>query len=181
MEYVLGMTCDDRFSGKFKLFGKLQESRWSLNGRPEKHSYRFCNQQTAPELLSDWQIGSFPVRLMVLDTHSFYVKRTLIQTPWKRDPAIANITEIAQQRQPNLSGRIPLREHVLNTCWPVKRGHLKIHRHLFGSQRAIFHTVGIFDFATKKVQWLVSFPLCDRTPSLGLRGICAITEVASCQ
>lgn len=55
------------------------------------------------------------------------------------------MTELAQQ-QPYRSGGI---ERVLNTCRPVKEDHFKIHHHLFGTQQAIFHTVGAFDFATK--------------------------------
>lgn len=164
-EYVLWMTWEDRFSGKLKLFGKLQESWWLLSGRPEKHSYRFCNQQTAPELLSDWQIGLLLQKLMVLDTHFSQVQCALNQTPWKRDSAIASMTEIAQQ-QPYHSGRIPLCEHVLNTCWPVTADHLKIHHHLFWSQHAIFHTVGAFDFVTKGCRDLFPSHCVTKPPAL---------------
>lgn len=63
------------------------------------------------------------------------------------------MTEIAQQ-QHHHSGSIPLCEHVLNTCWPVKEGHLKIYHHLFWSQHALFHTVGAFDLVTKGCRYL---------------------------
>lgn len=152
------MTCDDRFSGKLKLFGKLQESWWLLNGRPEKHSYRFCNQQTVPELLSDWQIGVLLWKLMVLDTF-FTVECALIQTAWKRNPEIASMKEIAHHQRHH-PGRIPSSEHVLNTAWYFP------------------HCGGLW-FCNKRVLLLVSCPVCDQTTSLGLMGICAITGVAS--
>lgn len=61
------------------------------------------------------------------------------------------------QQQPFRSGRIPVCDHVLNTCRPVKEDHFKIHHHLFLTQRAIFHTVGAFDFVTKGCRDLFRF------------------------
>lgn len=68
--------------------------------------------------------------------------------PWKKRRA---------QQQPYRSGRIPVCDHVLNTCHPVKEDHFKIHHHLFLTQRAIFHTVGAFDFVTKGCRDLFPF------------------------
>lgn len=161
--WIITVKTDLVASSKYLESSKNPDDCWMV--QPEKHLYWFCNQQTTPELLSDWQIGLLLWKVMVLDTHFSQFECTLIQTPWKRDPAIASMIEIAQQ-QPYHTGSLPLCGHVLNTCWPVKEGHLKIHHHLFWSQHAIFHTVGAFDFVTKGCSYLFPSHCVTKPPVL---------------
>lgn len=44
----------------------------------------------------------------------------------------------------------PLSERVSDTCWSLKKGHLKIYHHLFWPQRVIFSPTWAFDLATER-------------------------------
>lgn len=44
----------------------------------------------------------------------------------------------------------PLSERESDTCWSLKKGHLKIYHHLFWPQRVIFSPTWAFDLATER-------------------------------